>query len=238
ASMDGSAAMRTSEVAHREWRHPTLAGLLRLGRTRVGRQDLAAADATPEPPHLTNALGSESSMSAMQRLLQRLENTRLALLAQVQRCSVKANGTLHHLRQQRWRPCPKAIPPTAQRRSRQIEPSRQCAQLYVSGGAQRQHLANRGNLVQPSKEQKIRQQRVTRSARPTTCASNPDATLVDRIPHPAPIATPPPKPPTTARAFRHRRRHPLTSRHVLGDRSCPRPNDQHGGPPGYPTPPD
>src|SRR6266516_1120339 len=68
---------------------------------------------------------------------------------------------------------------------------------------------------------------MTRSAPPTTCASNPEATLIDRIAHPTPIATPSGQTPTTARALRHRRHHLLPSRHVLGHRLLPRPDDRH-----------
>src|SRR5437660_643933 len=68
---------------------------------------------------------------------------------------------------------------------------------------------------------------MTRSAPPTTCASNPDATLVDRIAHPTPIATPSGQTPMTRRALRHRRHHLLPSRHVLGHRLLPRPDNRH-----------
>jgi hypothetical protein len=40
------------------------------------------------------------------------------------------------------------------------EPTRQRAELYVKRGLQRQYLGDGGNLVQPSEEQKIWQQRM------------------------------------------------------------------------------
>src|SRR5712692_9962353 len=78
---------------------------------------------------------------------------------------------------------------------------------------------------------------MTRSARPTACASNPDTTLIGRIPHPAPVATPSPQTPMTPRALGQRRHHLLARGHVLSDRLLPRPDDRHRGRARLPLPP-
>lgn len=134
---------------------------MRLGRTRVGRQDLAAADAAPESPNVTNALLPEPPMSAAERLANRLEDDRFALQSLVKRCRVQSNGDLHQLGQQRRRTSSKPVPPAAQRGTRHIEPTRKRAELQASRRAQREHLADGGDFIQPSKEQEIRQQRMT-----------------------------------------------------------------------------
>ena len=74
---------------------------MRLGCTRVGPEDLAAADPTPQSPHIPDALLAESATCAMERLVQRFEHHRLPLLPQVQWCRVESNGDLHDLRQER-----------------------------------------------------------------------------------------------------------------------------------------
>jgi hypothetical protein len=91
-------------------------------------------------------------------------------------------------------------PTATQRRARQLKPMRQRPQFHANRRAQSEHLADGGDIVQPSKEQEIRQQRMRDSAWPTARAPNPDATLIVRVAQPPPIPTPLPQLPTTARA--------------------------------------
>jgi hypothetical protein len=50
------------------------------------------------------------------------------------------------------------IPPSAQRLTRRVEPTRQSPELYVNAGTQLRHLTNGRNPVQPGKKGEIRQQ--------------------------------------------------------------------------------
>jgi hypothetical protein len=81
---------------------------------------------------------AETDSGATPSLMERFEDGRLTRKPKVERCRFQTDGHLHHLRQQRRRPRSKAIPPAAQRVTRQVKPSGERTQLDSVRGSERQ----------------------------------------------------------------------------------------------------
>jgi hypothetical protein len=65
------------------------------GRTRVGGQEVTAADAAPEAPRVTEGLLAKPPTGAAKRLAERFEDDRITLQPQIEWCRIQPNGDLH-----------------------------------------------------------------------------------------------------------------------------------------------
>jgi hypothetical protein len=136
--------------------HPIRSTPPRKGRTSVGPQRLAAADQTPELPHVRHAF-TEPRSSSLPRCAERFESSCFAISAQHDGGWIKLHRHSHQSRRQGWGMQLKASSPSARRRHRHPQAIRHAVYSEPTDDAECQSLADDLDHVYPALQQKIGQ---------------------------------------------------------------------------------
>jgi hypothetical protein len=135
---------------------------------------LAAADATPKPPQATDGF-TEPTLRTLPGKLERIEGSTFTGGGQHDGGAVQRHSQCATAGRYGWRSRAKAAPPGPNRRVGHVELLRNWSQAYVGDDLEGEATPNDGDLVEPSREHEIREQRMRASTHCTATASNPDA---------------------------------------------------------------
>ncbi len=137
---------------------------------------------------------AEASSSSLPGRAKRFERSCFAVRAEHYGGRIQVHRHGHQCCRQGWGSDLKAPPPVARRRHRHAQPIGHAPHPEPTDDAERQSVADHLYLVQSTLQQKIRQQRVRVQAPRTPTTSNPQP-LSAWATYPAPVPTPPTKPP-------------------------------------------